>query len=207
MEVHDVLRAQIVDGSIPPGTRLSEVKLAEYLSVSRTPVREALRKLEQEGFAERRYGLGLFVAELTRGGAMEVVGIRSVLEGYAGRLAAERITATELGSVRAAHRDAQPAIEAGDSEKLLAANTRFHDGINAASHSERCVAMIGELRDWVLRYRAEALAMDTARSRWFAQHGEIIAALESGDGQLAEKLIRAHIYESMIVAIDHVFQD
>jgi DNA-binding GntR family transcriptional regulator len=206
-EIHTILRSQIVDGSIPPATRLSEVTLAENLGVSRTPIREALQKLEQEGLAERRHGLGLFVAGLTRRGATEVVGIRSVLEGYAARLAAERITPEELASIRAAHDDANRAIEAGALEELMEANTHFHDGVNAASHSDRCVAMIGELRDWVLRYRAEALVEDAARSRSYAQHAQIIAALESRDGQLAEELARAHIFDSMAAVIEHAFSD
>lgn len=202
-----MLRAQIVDGSIPPATRLSEVTLAKHLGVSRTPVREALRKLEQEGLAERRHGLGLFVTELTRGDAAEIVGIRSVLEGYAARLAAQRITDEELKAIYAAHRDARRAIEQREVDVLLDANTRFHDGVNAASHSGRCVAMIGELRDWVLRYRAEALAEDAAQLRSYDQHGQIIAALASGDGQLAEELTRAHIYDSMSAVIKQAFPE
>jgi DNA-binding GntR family transcriptional regulator len=194
-QVYESLRRFIVDGKIPPGARLIESDLCAVLNVSRTPLREGLRRLEQDGMIERHAGLGLRVTEVTRDGVEEIFGIRSVLEGYAARLAAERITQDELRAIAAAHDDARAALERDDIQALIIANTRFHDGINAASHSPRCVAMSNGIRDWVMRYRPHALADPAARKASFAQHGEILAALTAADPRV-EQLVRDHIVDS-----------
>jgi len=177
------------------------------MGFSRTPIREALRRLEQEGLAERRDGAGLFVAELTGQGATEIIAIRSLLEGYAARLAAERVTEVELDAIRQAHADAGRAIADGDLDKLLDANARFHDGIKSASHSDRCVSMISELRDWILRFRVQALGETAARQRTYQQHEQILAALEQGNGPLAEEVTRTHIDDSMKGVIERLLND
>lgn len=202
--VHSILRLEIIEGTLPPGTRLSELAIADELGVSRTPVREALRLLEQEGLVVRQRGHGLFVAELTRKEAAEIIGMRSVLEGYAAGLAADRITPLELEKIRLAHKDAEEAIALGDVSRLVKANTTFHDTINEASHAPRCVAMIAELRDWVLRYRAEALADEEARRRSFEQHAEILTALEEGDAQKTEQLMRVHILDTTGSVVERI---
>jgi DNA-binding GntR family transcriptional regulator len=205
--VHATLREQIVDGSLPAGTRLREPVIAVELGVSRTPVREALGRLLQEGLAVRYRGGGLHVAGLTRKDAAEIIGIRAVLEGYAARLAAERITPAELDRAKAAHAAAAEAIDRDDIDGVMEANTVFHDTINGASHSTRCVSMISELRDWVLKYRAQVLA-DEASRRWsFEQHAEIIAALEQHDEEAVEALTRRHILETTRSVLDHVAPD
>lgn len=205
--VHATLREQIIDGSLPPGTRLSEPVIAVELGVSRTPVREALGRLQQEGLVTRYRGGGLHVAGLTQKEAAEIIGIRAVLEGYAARLAAERITPAELERASAAHLAAAEAIEREDVDRVLEANTVFHDTINSASHSTRCVAMIAELRDWVLRYRAQVLADAASRRRSFEQHAEILAALERREGEAVESLVRAHILETTRSVLEHVTPD
>jgi DNA-binding GntR family transcriptional regulator len=189
------VRRHIVEGSLPPGTRLVEHKLTESLGVSRTPLREALRRLEQDGLIERQSGGGLRVTELTIDDLQEIMGIRGALEGYCARLAGERITVEELDALDAAHEDATAAIRAGDLAALVAANTRFHDGIDAASRSPRCIAMINGIRDWVLSYRSEVLVDEETRLRSYDQHAEIIAALRSGEAAHVEQLVRDHIAE------------
>jgi len=194
--VYDSLRRFIIEGKVPPGARLIEQDLCAVLNVSRTPLREGLRRLEQDGLIERHDGLGLRVTELTRQEAEEIIGIRSVLEGYAGRLAAARITQDELEAIRRAHGDAGVALEGGDVEALIEANTRFHDGINGASHSPRCVSISNGIRDWVMRYRLRTLSEQSAREASYRQHGEILEALASRDPILVEQLIRDHIIDS-----------
>jgi DNA-binding GntR family transcriptional regulator len=202
--VYDSLRQEVVSGALPAGTRLSEPVLAAELSTSRTPVREALRRLEQDGLVEKSRGGGLQVAALTRDGAAEIMGIRSVLEGYAAGLAARRITAEELTALREAHRRAEAAIENDDLAELVSANTAFHDGITAAGHAPRCTAVIAGLHDWVLRYRPAALADEDARRRSFAEHAEILDALERSDAERVELLTRLHIMDSMRVVVDAI---
>jgi DNA-binding GntR family transcriptional regulator len=175
---------------------LSEPTIAAELRVSRTPVREALGRLEEEGLVRRTPGLGVFVAALTEREAAEIIGIRAALEGYAAHLAAARITEEELAHVRAAHAAAAEAMVADDVEALLAANMEFHDAVNAASHSPRTVTMINGLRDWVVRYRTEVLGDKERRRRSFASHEQILEALNQRDEAAAERAMRQHIREA-----------
>jgi DNA-binding GntR family transcriptional regulator len=195
-QVREALRARIVDGTLAPGTWLSEPTIAAELRVSRTPVREALGRLEEEGLVRRTPGLGVFVAALTEREAAEIIGIRAALEGYAAHLAAARITEEELAHVRAAHAAAAEAMAADDVEALLAANMEFHDAVNAASHSPRTVTMINGLRDWVVRYRTEVLGDKERRRRSFASHEQILEALNQRDEAAAERAMRQHIREA-----------
>ena len=200
--IHATLRAEILSGRLPPGTHLNETVLASELSASRTPVREALRQLAQEGLAEPSAAGGLEVMALTRERVAEIMGIRSVLEAYAAELAAQRINSDELEALRDAHRRAARAIEAADLVLLVRANTDFHDGVTAASHDRRCIAIISELRDWVLRYRPVALAEEHYRHESFAQHAAILSALEEHDSAKASALTRQHIIESSVPVVD-----
>lgn len=192
---YDEIRRYIMDGVIPPGTRLIEKKLTTSLGISRTPLREALRRLEQDGLIERHIGGGLSVTELTFDEIKEILGIRAVLEGHCAALAAQRISADELAALFRTHDDAADAIRDEDLQSLNEANTRFHDGINAASGSRRCVAMVNGIRESVLRYRSEALSNETTRKRSFEEHLEILTAIKEHDPERAEKLMRAHIGE------------
>jgi DNA-binding GntR family transcriptional regulator len=190
---YDEIRRYIVDGALPAGTRLVEKKLTSSLGISRTPLREALHRLEQDGLIERNPGMGMSVTGLTLEELNEVMGIRAVLEGHCARLAAERISDEALTDLFAAHEGAADAIRSGDVEALIIANTQFHDGINAAARSPRCMTMINEMRESVLRYRSEALNEEATRRHSFDQHLEILMAMKARDGQLIENLMRAHI--------------
>jgi DNA-binding GntR family transcriptional regulator len=192
-EVYDALRSLIVNGTVPAGARLVESDLCSALNVSRTPLREGLRRLEQDGLVERHAGVGLRVSELTSEAVEEIFAIRSVLEGYAGRLAADRVTQGELKAIALAHEDARRALEDGDVASLIEANTRFHDGINNASHSPRCVSMSNDIRDRVLAYRPLVLADASSRKASFAEHQNILAALNARDPVEVERVIREHI--------------
>jgi DNA-binding GntR family transcriptional regulator len=189
------IRRYIVEGVLPPGTRLVEKKLTTSLGISRTPLREALRRLEQDGLIERHISGGLSVTELTPDEIKEIMGIRAVLEGHCAALAAERISADELAKLFQAHEDAVDAIRDEDLQALKEANTRFHDGINTASGSRQCLAMVNGIRESILRYRSEALNDEATRRRSFEEHLEILTAIKEHDAERAEKLMRAHIGE------------
>lgn len=202
-QVYEQIRGHIVEGDLPPGTRLIEHRLTQSLGISRTPLREALRRLEQDGLIERLDGGGLRVTELTLAGLRELMGIRAVLEGYCARLAADRITDAELAELLTAHEEAAEAIAAQDIQRLVDANTRFHDGIDRASRSPRCIGMINDIRGWVLRFRADALSDESTRRRSFEEHAEILDALRRREPERVERLVRDHIgrVEESLVAI------
>jgi DNA-binding GntR family transcriptional regulator len=202
-QVYEQIRGHIIEGALPPGTRLIEHRLTESFGISRTPLREALRRLEQDRLIERLDGGGLRVTELTLDELRELMGIRAVLEGYCARLAANRITEAELAELLAAHEEAAEAIAAEDIQRLVGANTRFHDGIDRASRSPRCIGMINDIRGWVLRFRVDALSDEMTRTRSFNEHAEILDALREHNPERVEQLVREHIgrVEDTLVAI------
>jgi DNA-binding GntR family transcriptional regulator len=192
--VYDRIRHQIVTGVLQPGDRLMEPVLAEDLGVSRTPVREALRRLEQAELVRRNpRDLGRYVHRPAPDEIREVLGVRAVLEGYAARLAAERVAAEELDSLADLHAQAELAIDAGDTTRLVELNTQFHDGINAASRAPHCVALIDALRDRILQYRFAFLRTDESRLSSCREHLAILAALRARDADHVELLVRRHI--------------
>jgi DNA-binding GntR family transcriptional regulator len=183
-----------VIGVLELGDRLMEPALADALGVSRTPVREALRRLEQAELVRRNpRDQGRYVHKPEPDEIREVLGVRAVLEGYAARLAAERITRQELDKLAALHAQAEVAIDARDTAQLVDLNTRFHDGINVASRAPHCVALIDGLRDRILRYRFAFLRDEMTRRTSFREHRAILAALRKRDSDRVELLVRQHI--------------
>src|SRR5690606_7880656 len=156
--VFDALREAIINGTLKPRERLMEIQLAEELGVSRTPIREALRKLEIEGFIVMVPRKGAYVADLSFKDIADVFEIRSALEGLAAELAAERITDEELDEMERLLIEKAEAIASNDMEKLVLVDTKFHEAIYKASRNERLTNIISNLREQIQRYRATTLA-------------------------------------------------
>jgi DNA-binding GntR family transcriptional regulator len=191
--VYAQLRELIIEGRIPPGTRLVEQTLTAALQVGRTPLREALLRLEHDGVIERRDGGSLYVTELSSDELDELLGMRAVLESYCARLAAIRITDRELDDIADAQRAAVEADANGDLVALAAAGTLFHDLINAASRARRCTSVVNDLRDWAVRYRPQGLTTTANRRLSIEHHAAILEALRAHDANRAEQLVRDHL--------------
>lgn len=201
--VYGHVRQQIVTGAFEPGARLTEPGLAQILGVSRTPVREALRRLEQEGLIHRNpRDLGRYVNGLGPEEIREVLGARAVLEGYAARLAAQRATNEELAVLQVMHEQAARVIDDGDIAQLVKLNTGFHDGIIAASRAPHCASLIDALRDRILKYRFAFLRNDRLRRQSFREHHAILTALQDGDADRAELLVRRHVAQIADALVD-----
>lgn len=197
-EVYRKLRQAILDDAYPPGTKLVESELAAHLSISRTPIREALHKLELEGLVERGPGAsGLRVAGLTPEEVREIYGIRAVLEGYAARLAADRAAPADVRRLEALLEASEAAIAAHDRPRLLQLNTEFHDAINALSGSRRLTALLLGLREQIVKYRRATLEIGGQGAIALAEHRAIVEALAAGDGERAERLVLAHVERKM----------
>ena len=125
--VCEALRAAIQSGELPPGERLMEIPLAEELGVSRTPIREAIRKLEQEGFVVMIPRRGTYVADITLKDINQVFEIRSSLEELAASLASERITPDELEELERHLVSINDYMESRDFDKIVAADIAFHE--------------------------------------------------------------------------------
>jgi DNA-binding GntR family transcriptional regulator len=197
-EVYLSLRRALLDGVYPPGAPMVEADLAARLDASRTPVREALHKLELEGFLERVPGAaGLRVAALSPDEVEEIYGVRAVLEGYAARLAVRRVTAADLERLAALLDGADAAVAAGDRERLLALTNRFHATVTALAGSARLESLLRGLEEQVLRYRRATLEIPGQGELAAAEHRAIAEALAAGDAARAERLATAHVERKM----------
>src|SRR5580698_11510907 len=150
--VHRVLRQAVVDGSIAPGERLRSDALANELRVSRTPVREALRKLEAEGLVAPS-GSGLIVRALSEQDLTELFYVREALEGMAARLAAENATRSEIADIKELLEDMETVRRRGDVDALRGLTGEFHQLVCRASHNDRLLQSLKTLLDQVRQIR------------------------------------------------------
>jgi DNA-binding GntR family transcriptional regulator len=193
--VFDAIKEAILTGRLKPGERLMEVQLAEEMGVSRTPVREAIRKLELEGLVVMVPRKGAYVSGLTLKDVAEVFEIRSSLEGLAATLAAERITEDEIKSLDKILSDITQASEKGDTETVIKKDMEFHQVLFSASRNQRLAQIINNLKEQIDRFRIQSFSNPVRVKSVLSEHKGIIDAIKQGDAENAEKLAKAHIYE------------
>jgi DNA-binding GntR family transcriptional regulator len=192
-EAYKALRKAILRGEAKPGQRLKEERLASEIGTSRTPVREAFHKLEQEELVTRLARGGFVVREWSRSDVEEIFGIRSVLESYAAILATERIDEAKLAMLEGKLRESEGYLKRGETEKLIQLNTEFHDILYKSSNSRKLYHMINNLRDYFYRYRVAILGVNGIPQISLRDHKEMLAAMKKKDSALVEKLVREHI--------------
>ena len=191
--VLEALREAILNGTLKPRERLMEIQLAEELGVSRTPVREALRKLELEGFIVMVPRKGAYVADLSIKDIADVFEIRIALEGLAAALAAERITDEELEAMEKHLVEKAEAIKKNDMVKLVEVDTKFHEALYGASRNDRLITIINNLREQIQRFRTSSLAMPGRMQQSLEEHRSIVEAIQSRDIALARQTAQEHI--------------
>ncbi len=196
-QVYEAIRERITSGSLPRGARVHQEDLAEELGVSRTPVREALRRLAAEGLVEMRTNRGARVADIDQGGMRGAYDARLVVEPGAARLAAGRRPAQPLARMRAAV--AAQRRSTRNVERSFEANREFHLALVAASDNDFLLQLVERL--WVARIGAtiyerqvetqERMLLDVR------EHEQILEAIEAGDARRAESLTRRHLADAM----------
>ena len=193
--VADLIRDGILEGRLRPGDRLKEDMLAKELAVSRTPVREAIAMLQAEGLLEGQQHRGAQVRSYTPAELEEIYDLRSILEGYAARRAATRITPRELARMRTSV-ERMEKLEPKDLEHLVLQNGIFHDTILQAADSQRLVAMVTQTRALPLIYQSYAWYTTAQLSLSLEYHRRVLAALERRDAELAEHDMRHHLFNA-----------
>jgi DNA-binding GntR family transcriptional regulator len=193
--VYQRLKKGIINHEVLPGMRLREEELAEKLGVSRTPIREAINRLHQEGIVVVIPRRGAYVARLTREEIIENLFIREVLEGLAARLAAENISSSSLAEMRACITQFVSKDLLADLENYSQANVQLHKMIIAASKCKKLINLIHNLFDQMDVVRLRTISFPGRAEKSLIEHMEIIDALEKKDGARAEKLVRAHIQD------------
>ncbi|MGI6094864.1 MAG: GntR family transcriptional regulator [Lachnospiraceae bacterium] len=191
--VFRTLRQAILRGELKPGERLMEIALANKLGVSRTPIREAIRKLELEGLVIMIPRRGAQVASITERDLNEVLEVRQGLEALAIRFACDRITQEQLYALKKAKEKFEKLQEKGNLMELTEADVEFHEVIYQATHNQRMVQMLNNLREQMYRYRMEYLKDPKVTHDLIAEHEGIYQALKKRDKELAVACVSRHI--------------
>lgn len=191
--VFESVRGAIISGVLKPGERLMEVQMAEKLGVSRTPIREAIRKLELEGLVIMMPRKGAYVADLSLKDITDVLEIRAALEGLASGLAALRINDDEIQELNQVAKSFHQAIVEDDFNKILQGDIDFHDIIFKATRNEKLVQMNNNLREQVQRFRIMYINQSNRSMTIANDHFEIAKAISERDMDKAEKIAKRHI--------------
>lgn len=194
--VCETLREAIRTGVLKPGERLMEIQLAEELGVSRTPVREAIRKLELEGYVIMMPRRGTYVANLSIRDVNEVFEIRISLDSLASGLAAERITEEELDRLKRLLALIGEYIEENNMDKIVETDTEFHDLLYQASRNTRLVGIIFNLREQLTRFRTTSMAYPGRLTETLEEHRRIVEAIAEGNVMEAQKAAEDHMEKS-----------
>lgn len=193
------LRGEIVEGRIAAGSKISEPELARRFNASRGSLREALMRLESLGLLERRVNVGARVVDLTERGLLDLYDVREALEGMACRLAATEHTEEDLVELRQmlARHEQQEELRAGTAYFQPEGDFDFHFRIVQASGNDLLIDTLCNRLYYRVRMYRYQLGMESPRAkRAFREHSHIIEAIEAGDGELAELLMRRHIRAS-----------
>lgn len=191
--VFNTLRDAILTGKLLPGERLMENQLAEKLGVSRTPVREALRMLELENLVELVPRKGAQVLEMGEKDIVNILEIRSALEGLATSLACKKMSRETLQQLKNMEIDFERAVADNDVERFVDIDEDFHDLIFSATENDKLVQMFRNLRIQLYRYRMAQAKNDTSMPTIVAHHRSIIRAIENHDSEEGAAVAQGHI--------------
>ncbi len=201
------LRQAILKGELEPGERLMEMQLAEQLGVSRTPIREAIRKLELEGLVLMIPRRGAIVAKITEKDLRDVLEVRSSLERLSTELACERMHDETIAELKQAQEAFKEALNQNDITLQAQRDVEFHDVIYKATGNLRLIQMLNNLREQMYRYRLEYLKHDLAHQTLIEEHEAIIEALSKRDKETATKIIVRHVYNQELTVMKKIQSD
>lgn len=191
--VFESLREAIIQGRLRPGERLMELQLAEELGVSRTPVREAIRKLELEGFVVMMPRKGAYVAGITDKDITEVFEVRAALESLAAGLACDRITDEELEQLERSVVQISELAEQANLDGLVQEDAEFHEIIYRASRNKRLILILTNLQEQIQRFRLTTLSRPGRTRKALDEHRQIVEAISERNVELAQRLAWEHI--------------
>lgn len=191
--VYQALKHRILAGMLEPGSRLVELELAQDFQVSRTPVRETLKRLMAEGLVRVDPIRGIVVSDVDARELEEIFVIREVLEGLAARLAAERVSSADLTKLKLLMDMMRDSVASGQWDAMVQASTKFHDVLHQAAGNERLRELSRSLLDFVRRFSTQALGSTERATEVLSEHESIIKALEEHDPDMSERVARGHV--------------
>lgn len=206
-KILETIRDAILKGSLKPGERVSEPELAERFGISRTPIREAFRQLESEGYLEVVPRRGAVVASLSERDVVEFYSIKSILEGHAARIAAERMSERDLERLEAINTKLEQIAAEGDIKSFFRIHNEFHDLFIKASGNDKLAELINHLVLKFNRLRLASLSQPGRMDISVQEHRKIIEAFRKHDGDQAENLVRRTATIGAEVLIQSMVQD
>lgn len=179
--VYEELRELILTGKIKPGTRMMEIELAEDMGVSRTPIREAIRKLEKEGLVTIEPRKGAYASDISLKDIVDILEVRGNLDGLAAAYAAERMTELEKKELCLTMQNFNQAVIDGDMAEMIKNDTKFHHLIVEASRNKHLINMVNQLQELVLRFRYIYYKDFKRAEEMPVEHNQICEAIISGN--------------------------
>lgn len=193
---YETLKHAIITGQIPAGSRIVETLYAEQLHISRTPLREALRKLERDGLVEYVLHRGVVVRAFTLEDIDEIFTIRNSMMMLILPSVIERVTDEDIDKLNAILKEMDVAQEAEDAEKLAVYNRQFHGYIEHLSDKRRILRVIDSQEEYIIRFSAVTIASIVRRSKAHQEHHEMVELLKNRDLEGIKKLMQHHLEES-----------
>ena len=191
--VFQTLRQAILRGELKPGERLMEIHLAQKLGVSRTPVREAIRKLEKEGLVTIEPRRGAYASQISTDDMVEILEVRQNMEGLAAFFAASRMKPEQMRELEDVSKKYNQAVADGNMQDMITYDTRFHRIIVESCNNKILVQMIEQLQELVLRFRYIYYDNFRRAENMPEEHQTILEAIENGDADAARQAADIHI--------------
>ena len=204
--VFNTLREAILRGDLVPGERLMELQLASKLGVSRTPIREAIRMLEQEGLAITIPRKGAIVAGMTEKDMQDVLEIREALEELSVQVACDKITEEEIAELQKNMKNFEHSLKRGDLKKMAQADVEFRDVIYRATDNPKLISMLNNLREQMYRYRVEYLKNPQNHEQLLHEHEAIYKGIVEKDKSAVTEMIRKHI-SNQVAVVKHMIRE
>jgi len=203
-DIAESIKKAIIKGKFKPGEKISEGELAESMGTSRTPLREAFRKLENEGFIEIIPRKGAVVTEIFPEEASDLYQIKSVLEGLAAKLAVSKITEKDVDRLEKINEDLKGLIDKNDIEMFYKTHQRFHEVFVKVCGNHRLIQMVRNLNDHFKRYGIVSLTLPGQFENATRQHAEIVEAFRQGSETQVEAKVRQNVMTGGRVLVEHL---
>jgi len=202
--VFNTLRQAILRGELKPGERLMEIQLANKLGVSRTPVREALHKLEQEGLVLTIPRKGAEVADISEKSLHDVLEVRRALEALAIQLACDKMTVVQIQELADAAQAFRDTLGSDDITRIAEADVAFHDVIHLATGNQRLIQLLNNLREQMYRFRVEHLKKEYYYPQLLKEHEEMIRYIKARKKDEATKIAGQHVDNQVDAVMDMI---
>ena len=204
--VFNTLRQAILTGELKPGERLMEIHLANKLGVSRTPIREAIRKLELEGLVTMIPRRGAEVAQITEKSMNDVLEVRRAMDALCVELACDRITPEELQDLKKACDTFEAAVKTDDIKQIAQADVALHDIIVQATGNQRLIQLVNNLSEQMYRYRVEYLKDENNYPTLMKEHKDIVEGLVRKNKMQVTATMHQHV-KNQAVAVKAMIQE